>query len=154
MKTKKKVIAIIGMTICIALVVVVCISLIRTLHHTRQLRQFAQQLFEITLPADTKIVEQYTTCGNAYGKENKMGFTAVLLLETSQSDEFIKGYYFKQNYKCINKESEIRPSVEIIRPESPYIQSRYLNQGSIYLESLEEEDEYENLVTVMITDYN
>lgn len=142
-----------GRIICILLVLGVCISLIRTLYHTRQLHQFAKQLFDMNLPVDTKVVEQYTTYGNAYGKEKRMRYTAVLVLETSQSDELIKGYYFKQNYRSVNEESEVGALIEIMRPHSPYVQSSYLNQTSIHLESLEQAADYEGLVIIMITDY-
>lgn len=137
--------------ICIPLTILFILSSLYLAMNNKALEDFSKQLFEYKLPPDTIIVKQYKRYGSLEGSKNKEEYLAAILLETRLSEETIKGYYFKGNFKSAKKDGN-STNIEIYRPEDTVVKSEDYENETLSLTGLKKERSSNDYIMVIIKD--
>ncbi|MGE5404969.1 MAG: hypothetical protein ACM3PP_08515 [Candidatus Saccharibacteria bacterium] len=96
---------------------------------------YADQLYSLPLPGDTKVISQSKSVGNLGGNGNHLDFAAAMIVESRLSEKALLDYYGTKRIKSANEISGMKldtvyPDMPVSHPDSE-IEVIPMNQAGI-----------------------
>lgn len=94
--------------ITIIMAIVASPLVIATIQNNEILNTYAEQLYALPLPANTKLISQTKNVGNLYGTGNHLDFAATMEVESFLSEDKLSKYYNTIFLKSANEISGMK----------------------------------------------
>ncbi len=151
-KIIKKLLIIIAFTPVALIILAIIPFLIAPIINEVTLNGFAKQLYNSSLPANTKLIEKEAVCGKLNGNGNGMDFFACILIQSEMSLEELADYYQNMQMKAAQKTKGHLIIPKVVPADGYQLKTDYLEHADIYFDKLKGINDYAGYYVVMIYD--